>query len=57
LVRSERMVEEIVRSRSWGLVQERCWGDERSWQKALDDWRSKREEDETWRGERRDGRS
>jgi hypothetical protein len=46
LIRSERMVEEIVRSRTWGLVSERCFGGEAKWQDALDDWKRRREADE-----------
>lgn len=43
LVRSERMVEDIVRGRTWSLVCERCSGGENKWQDALDDWRKRRE--------------
>ena len=39
LVRSELMVESIVRSRTWGLVRERCIDDEYDGEKALDKWR------------------
>lgn len=39
LVRNERMVEGIVRSRTWGMVRERCVGDEVDAEKALDAWR------------------
>lgn len=39
LVRNERMVEEIIRTRSWGLVTERCAGSGGTWQDALDRWR------------------
>lgn len=39
LVRSELMVESIVRSRTWGLVRERCFDDEYEGEKALDKWR------------------
>jgi len=39
LVRSELMVESIVRSRTWGLVRERCYDDEYEGEKALDKWR------------------
>jgi hypothetical protein len=46
LIRNERMVEEIVRSRTWGLVSERCVGGEEKWQDALDDWRRRKEMDE-----------
>jgi len=46
LIRNERMVEEIVRSRTWSLVSERCAGGLSTWQAALDDWRKRKEEDE-----------
>jgi len=39
LVRRERMVEDIVRKRSWGLVKERCAGSEGECEKAFDEWR------------------
>ncbi|THX13715.1 hypothetical protein D6C84_09324 [Aureobasidium pullulans] len=39
LVRSELMVEGIVRSRTWGMVRERCADDEVDGEKALDKWR------------------
>jgi hypothetical protein len=39
LVRSELMVESIVRSRTWGLVRERCSDEEYDGEKALDKWR------------------
>ncbi|KAG9574716.1 hypothetical protein KCU77_g16201, partial [Aureobasidium melanogenum] len=39
LVRSELMVESIVRSRTWGMVRERCSDDEYDGEKALDKWR------------------
>ncbi|KAI4823030.1 hypothetical protein E4T44_10240 [Aureobasidium sp. EXF-8845] len=42
LVRSELMVESIVRSRTWGLVMERCSDDEYDGEKALDKWRRER---------------
>lgn len=45
LIRNERMVEDIVRSRTWSLVSERCIGGASGWQEALDDWRKRREED------------
>jgi len=45
LIRNERMVEEIIRSRSWSLVSERCAGGSSSWQVALDDWRKRKEEE------------
>jgi hypothetical protein len=45
LIRNERMVEDIVRSRTWSLVSERCIGEASGWPEALDDWRKRREED------------
>jgi hypothetical protein len=43
LVRSELMVESIVRSRTWGMVRERCSDDEEyDSEKALDKWRQQR---------------
>jgi len=45
LIRSERMVEDIVRSRTWSLVSERCAGGESAWQSALDDWRRRKEDE------------
>jgi hypothetical protein len=41
LIRNERMVEGIVRSRTWGLMGERCDMEAQSFEKALDDWRRK----------------
>jgi hypothetical protein len=46
LIRRERMVEDIVRRRSWGLVRERCTGSEGECEKAFDDWRRGIEEAE-----------
>jgi hypothetical protein len=43
LIRQERGVENIIRARSWGLVSERCEGDFREWEEALNDWRKGRE--------------
>lgn len=42
LVRSELMVESIVRSRTWGLVRERCSDDAYDGEKALDNWRQEK---------------
>jgi hypothetical protein len=42
LVRSELMVESIVRSRTWGLVRERCSDDAYDGEKALDKWRQQK---------------
>jgi hypothetical protein len=41
LVRNQRTVEEIIRSRTWGLVSERCGGSAGGWEEALNDWREK----------------
>ena len=47
LMRNERMVEEIVRGRTWGVVNERCENipgvvADRGWEEALDGWRKQR---------------
>ncbi|KAI5369583.1 Putative intermembrane space protein MIX23 [Septoria linicola] len=42
LVRNERMVENIVRARTWALVGERCENDTTDAEKALNQWRSRR---------------
>ncbi|RDW66284.1 hypothetical protein BP6252_09919 [Coleophoma cylindrospora] len=43
ILRQERGVENIVRARSWSLVNERCGRtDSNDWEQALDDWRKKR---------------
>ena len=39
LVRNELMVEGIIRSRTWGIVSERCDNEGLSFEQALDDWR------------------
>lgn len=39
LMRNERMVEEIIRRRTWGLVGERCENAEEDFGKALNTWR------------------
>ncbi|KAL4955637.1 caffeine-induced death protein 2 [Aspergillus filifer] len=41
LVRNQRMVEDIIRSRTWGLVSERCGGDFGGWEEALNQWRER----------------
>lgn len=46
VVRQERGVENIVRARSWGLVGERCAGNTRDWEDALNEWRKGRETQE-----------
>ncbi|KAL4881573.1 caffeine-induced death protein 2 [Aspergillus karnatakaensis] len=42
LVRNQRTVEEIIRSRTWGLVSERCGGAAGGWEEALDSWRERK---------------
>ena len=41
LVRNQRTVEEIIRSRTWGLVSERCGGSSEGWEEALNKWRER----------------
>jgi hypothetical protein len=43
IITQERMVESIIRARTWGLVSERCGGEFREWEKALNEWRKDRE--------------
>ena len=43
VIRNEKSVENIVRSRTWSLVSERCSNDGLSWEEALNEWRAKRE--------------
>lgn len=43
LIRNERSVESIIRSRTWGLVSERCGNDGMDWEEALNKWRSMKE--------------
>ena len=45
IIRNERMVEEIVRGRTWGMVREKCedvpgMARDEGWKEALDRWRS-----------------
>ncbi|KAI1101361.1 putative caffeine-induced death protein Cid2 [Jackrogersella minutella] len=47
LLRQERSVENIVRSRSWSLVQERCGDDFQNAEEALNKWRAARERGST----------
>ena len=42
LVRNERMVEEIIRVRTWNLIAERCNSTVGAFQDALDEWRTNR---------------
>lgn len=44
LIRNERGVERIVRSRSWNIVGERCGNTFESWENALNHWRATREQ-------------
>ncbi|KAK5164847.1 uncharacterized protein LTR77_009511 [Saxophila tyrrhenica] len=46
LVRNERMVENIIRSRTWGLVGERCDNEGVDADQALNDWRKRQSNDE-----------
>lgn len=39
LMRNERMVEKIIRERSWGVLGERCGESGESAEKAFDEWR------------------
>jgi Caffeine-induced death protein 2 len=40
LLRNERVVENIIRERSWSVIQDRCAGGlESRWEDALDKWR------------------
>jgi Caffeine-induced death protein 2 len=41
LIRNERMVEGIIRSRTWSLVGERCGTTGQSFEEAMDGWRRK----------------
>lgn len=40
LIRNERSVESIIRSRTWNLVTERCGDSGSSWEEALNKWRA-----------------
>ena len=46
LVRNERSVEGIIRSRTWGLVSERCGSTGEDWEEALNKWRMTQESTE-----------
>lgn len=41
LIRNERMVENIIRARTWGLVGERCENEVQDAEKAFDEWRKR----------------
>lgn len=43
LLRNERAVENIIRSRTWSLVGERCGMTSQTFEEALDDWRRRKE--------------
>lgn len=46
VIRNERLVEDIVRERSWRIVGEKCGGfggtGSGDWRKALDEWRGRK---------------
>ena len=42
LIRNERMVENIIRARTWSLVGEKCGTTGQSFDQALDEWRMRR---------------
>lgn len=44
LIRNERMVEQIIRARTWSLVGERCEDEGIEAERALDEWRQRRAE-------------
>jgi hypothetical protein len=39
IIRQERQVEKIIRTRTWGLVRERCGEVVDDWEAALNEWR------------------
>lgn len=43
LIRNERGVEQIIRSRTWGLVGERCGITSENWEDALNRWREQKQ--------------
>ena len=43
LIRNERSVEGIIRSRTWGLISERCGDAGPDWEEAMNKWRLKQE--------------
>jgi hypothetical protein len=43
LLRNERVVEEIIRSRTWAMVNERCGSSVDGWEEALNQWRQTKE--------------
>lgn len=42
LIRNERSVEAIVRSRTWGVVSERCGDPDIRWEEAMNKWRAQK---------------
>lgn len=40
LIRNERSVENIIRTRTWSLVSERCGDSGTGWEEALNSWRA-----------------
>ena len=42
LIRQENQVENIVKSKTWSTVQQRCGGVDANWEQALDKWRESR---------------
>jgi hypothetical protein len=47
IVRQEGQVERIIRTRTWGLVRERCGEVVDDWEAALNEWRKSREPGES----------
>ncbi|OJI86797.1 hypothetical protein ASPTUDRAFT_64168 [Aspergillus tubingensis CBS 134.48] len=46
LVRTQRGVEDIIRTRTWGLVTERCGGPSEGWEEALNKWRENKQREQ-----------
>lgn len=42
IIRQEHAVENIVRSRTWGIVSQRCGGPLESWERAFAEWQGAR---------------
>lgn len=42
LIRQENSVENIVRARTWGIVQQRCGATGETWEQAVDKWKQSR---------------
>jgi hypothetical protein len=47
LVRQERGVENIVRSRTWNMVKDRCGDSAQGWEQALDQWQKAKDANNT----------